>query len=243
MPDAKHTHSERRAVIMAGGEGTRLRPFTQTIPKPLLPLGRKPIAQIIVERLRDCGITEITMTLGYAAELIRAFFQTGSQFGVRVSYFQEPSRMGTAGCLAHIPELRVAPFLVSNGDILTDLDYCAFLQEHEASDAVLSVATRSENVAIPYGVLRLDGARVLGVEEKPCMNYCFNAGIYAVSTTCLGLIPTDRPFDMTDLINALLAAGHAVRSVPLEGLWFDLARVDDFEKALAQIEKTHPHLL
>jgi NDP-mannose synthase len=228
---------------MAGGEGTRLRPFTQTIPKPLLPLGRKPIAQIIVERLRDCGITEITMTLGYAAELIRAFFQTGSQFGVNVKYFHEPTKMGTAGCLAHIPELREVPFLVSNGDILTDLDYCAFLAEHEQSDAALTVATRRENVLIPYGVLQLDGSRVLGVEEKPRMDYCFNAGVYAVSPQCLELVPADRAFDMTDLSNSLLKSGKEVRSVRLEGLWFDLARVDDFEKALAQIEQTHPHLL
>ena len=243
MPEMDKNKSVRRAVIMAGGEGTRLRPFTQTIPKPLLPLGRKPIAQIIVERLRDCGITEITMTLGYAAELIRAFFQSGSQFGVNVSYFHEPTRMGTAGCLAHIPEIREAPFLVSNGDILTDLDYSAFLDEHTASGAALTLATRREQVIIPYGVLKLDGDRILSVEEKPCMEYCFNAGLYAISPEALGHIPQDRPFDMTDLINALLAAGQSVRNVPLEGLWFDLARVDDFEKALAQIEKTHAHLL
>lgn len=243
MPDAKASKSTRRAVVMAGGEGTRLRPFTQTIPKPLLPLGRKPIAQIIVERLRECGITDITMTLGYAAELIRAFFQNGAQFGVKVSYFHEPTKMGTAGCLAHIPELRDAPFLVSNGDILTDLDYCAFLDSHAASGAALSLATRREQITIPYGVLKLEGDRILGVEEKPNMDYCFNAGVYAVSPVALKLIPPDRPFDMTDLVNALLAAGQHVRNVPLNGLWFDLARVDDFEKALAQLEQTHPHLL
>jgi NDP-sugar pyrophosphorylase family protein len=232
-----------RAVIMAGGEGTRLRPFTQTIPKPLLPLGRKPIAQISVERLRECGITEITMTLGYAAELIRAFFQLGAQFGVRVSYYHEPTKMGTAGCLAHIPELREAPFLVSNGDILTDLDYCQFLEEHIASGAALTLATRREQMTIPYGVLKLDGERILGVEEKPAIDYTFNAGIYAVSPSALQLIPREGVFDMTDLVNALLADSQVVRSVPLAGLWFDLARVDDFDKALAQIERSHPHLL
>jgi NDP-sugar pyrophosphorylase family protein len=154
----------RRAVIMAGGEGTRLRPFTHTIPKPLLPLGRKPIAQIIVERLRECGIRDITMTLGYAAELIQAFFQNGSQFGVNVSYFLEPSKLGTAGCLAHIPALRETPFLVTNGDILTDLDYCEFLDAHIDSGATLTVASRREKTSIPYGVLKLDGSRIISVE-------------------------------------------------------------------------------
>lgn len=238
-----------RAVIMAGGEGTRLRPFTRSIPKPLLPIGRKPVAQIIVERLRDCGISDIIMTLEYGADLIRAYFQDGSQFGVRITYFHEPRKMGTAGCLPHVPGLAGEdgePFLVTNGDILTDLDYAALLQGHRQSGAAMSVATRRGEIAIPYGVLQLDRERILGVEEKPTMTYTFNAGVYALSPGALTYVPAapdTPPFPMTDLITALVAAGEPVRAYPVNGLWFDLARVDDFEKALAELERTHPELL
>src|SRR5688500_4640745 len=117
---------------MAGGEGTRLRPFTHTIPKPLLPIGRKPVAQLIIERLASHGFSEIIMSLGYAADLIRAYFQDGSRFGVKITYYEERERLGTAGCLAHLPQLRDEPFLVTNGDLLTDLDYRAMLDNHVA---------------------------------------------------------------------------------------------------------------
>jgi NDP-sugar pyrophosphorylase family protein len=231
-----------RAVIMAGGEGARLRPFTYSIPKPLLPIGRKPIAQIIVERLRECGICDIVMSVNYGADLIRAFFQDGSQFGVRISYYQEAQRLGTAGCLAHIPGLRDGPLLVTNGDILTVTDYARFVRDHGESGAALTVATRRETMTIPYGVLELDGDTVRSVEEKPTMAYCFSAGIYALSPTALELVPADRAFDMTDLVNALAVAGNRVRAAQLEGVWYDLARAGDFDRALAEIEKAAPEL-
>jgi len=226
-----------KAVIMAGGEGTRLRPFTQTIPKPLLPIGRKPIAQIIVERLRDVGITDITMTVGYAAELIKAFFQDGSQFGVSIRYYHEARKMGTAGCLPHLHHIGESSFVVTNGDIFTDLDYRRFLEEHTASGAAMSVATRCDQVSIPYGVLRLDGERIISVEEKPTLDICFNAGIYALSAECLGHIPTEGVFDMTDLIQKLLSTNGHVRPVPITGRWYDLAKVDDFDRALSDLEE------
>jgi NDP-sugar pyrophosphorylase family protein len=232
-----------RAVIMAGGEGTRLRPFTHTIPKPLLPIGRKPIGQIIVERLRDHGFNDIIMSVGYAADLIRAFFQDGSQFGTKISYFHETEKLGTAGCLARIPQLRESVFLVTNGDILTDLDYRLLLNTHTQSKSLLSVVTRSESVTIPYGVLKLDGDLVLGVEEKPKFAYHFNAGIYACSPDALDLVPPDRASDMTDLINNLQAHKNQVRSHPLAGLWYDLARVTDFEKALEELEAKYPQFI
>jgi mannose-1-phosphate guanylyltransferase len=231
-----------RAVIMAGGEGTRLRPFTYTIPKPLLPIGRKPIAQIIVERLRACGIVDITMSVSYGADLIRAFFQDGSLFGVRITYFQEDERLGTAGCLAHIPNLRNGNLLVTNGDILTQTDYAAFVRDHEKSGAALTVATRSEEMTIPYGVLRVEAGAVRGVDEKPTMRYCFSAGVYALSERALDLIPATGRYDMTDLINAAAGAGVPVRACELGGLWYDLARTADFDRALAEIEKEAPEL-
>ena len=230
-----------RAVIMAGGEGTRLRPFTHSIPKPLLPIGRKPIAQIIIERLRDCGILHITMAVNYGAELIRAYFGHGTQFGVQLDYYHEPRKLGTAGALAQIIKPDDEPFLVTNGDILTVLDYGAFLQNHVAAKAAMTVATRNDTMTIPYGVLRFNAdGNVEGVTEKPSTNYIFSAGIYALAPSVVAHIPHEQPLDMTDLINTLAATGEVVRAHPIEGLWFDLANVDDFEKALAELEQNDP---
>ena len=247
MGDAGNSHP-MRAVIMAGGEGTRLRPFTRNIPKPLLPVGRRPVGQIIVERLRDLGFDHATLTLEYNAELLKAFFQDGAQFGLAIDYYHEPRKMGTAGCLAHVPGLRGAgPFLVTNGDVLTDLDYAAMLAGHAASGAAMTVATRRGAVAIPYGVLKLDNAgTIASVDEKPTLDYVFNAGVYALGDEALAFVPDAPdapPLPMTDLIQALVAAGRTVRAHPVEGLWFDLARVDDFEAANAELERVKPEWL
>lgn len=232
-----------RVVIMAGGEGTRLRPFTHTIPKPLLPIGRKPVAQLIIERLQSHGITEIIMSVGYAADLIRAYFQDGSRFGVSITYFEETEKLGTAGCLAHLPQLAQGPFLVTNGDLLTDLDYRDLLARHTATGAALTVATRTQTVALPYGVLEVENppdgapARVLGVREKPVHAYTCNAGIYALSPHALRHVPAEGRSDMTDLIQKLISSGDVVSSYPVSGYWFDLAQTDDFDRALQKLEE------
>lgn len=231
------------AVIMAGGEGRRLRPFTYSIPKPLLPVGRRPIAEIIVRRLRKCGIDDIILALGYGADLIRAFFQDGGQFGVRIRYYQEETQLGTAGCLAHIPELANEHFLVTNGDVITDLDYAAFMERHNASRAALSVGIRHEEISIPYGVLDMKDGAVLKVTEKPTHRYCFNAGIYGVSPAAIPHIPQDTFFDMTDVINSLIASGDRVRAEEIGGFWFDLAKAADFERAAEELEGKYPMFL
>ena len=228
---------------MAGGEGTRLRPFTHTIPKPLLPIGRKPVAQLIIERLESHGFSEIIMSVGYAAELIRAYFQDGRRFGVKISYFEEREKLGTAGCLAHLPALREEPFLVTNGDLLADLDYRDLFGRHQESGAALTVTTREQSVALPYGVLEVaerDGAgpsRVTGVREKPTHRYICNAGIYALAPRAVEHVPAAGASDMTDLIQKLMDAGDVVNSYPLQGYWFDLAEAQDFDRALQKLEE------
>lgn len=222
---------------MAGGEGTRLRPFTHTIPKPLLPIGRKPVAQMIIERLAEHGFTDIVMSLGYAADLIRAYFQDGRRFGVNITYYEEKQKLGTAGCLAHLPELRGEAFLVTNGDLLTNLDYSDLLQCHAASGASLTVATRTETVSLPYGVLHLEDGAVTGVQEKPVHTYACNAGIYALSPSVIDLVPPDTPSDMTDLISKLLQQGQSVRPYEVSGYWFDLAEARDFDRAIETLGK------
>jgi NDP-sugar pyrophosphorylase family protein len=231
------------AVVMAGGEGKRLRPFTNSIPKPLLPIGRKPVAQVIIERLRDAGFREIIMSLEYGADLIRAYFRDGNQFGVNIDYFVEPVKLGTAGCLSRISRLQSSPFLVTNGDILTDLDYRALLEAHAASGAPLTLAVRRQELPIPYGVVRVAGGLAESIEEKPRFDYWINAGVYALSTEALGHIPGSGPFDMTDLASALIAAGHPVRVHEISGLWFDLATADDFERAIEDLARRAPQLI
>lgn len=226
-----------RAVIMAGGEGTRLRPFTHTIPKPLLPIGRKPVAQLIIERLAEHGFTDIIMSLGYAADLIRAYFQDGRRFGVNISYYEETERLGTAGCLAHLPELRESPFLVTNGDLLTDLNYSDLLEQHKKSGAALTVAVREQTINLPYGVLSLQDGHVTGVQEKPVHSYACNAGIYVLSPDVLDLVPPQGASDMTDLISRLLDQRKIVMPYHVTGFWFDLAQARDFDKALETLEK------
>lgn len=222
---------------MAGGQGARLRPFTHTIPKPLLPIGRKPVAQLIIERLAEHGFTEITMSLGYAADLIRAYFQDGQRFGVQITYFEEAEKLGTAGCLSHLPELREEAFLVTNGDLLTDLNYTELLSTHKRSGADITVATQTQVVSLPYGVLQLEDDRVTGVQEKPVHTYTCNAGIYAISPSALSLVPAEGPFDMTDLICSALKQGQTVRTYNISGYWFDLAQAQDFDRAIASLEE------
>ena len=231
------------AVIMAGGEGKRLRPFTNSIPKPLLPIGRKPIAQLIIERLRAAGFGEIIMSLEYGADLIRAYFRDGSQFGVRIDYFLEPVKLGTAGCLSRIPRLRSSPFLVTNGDILTDLDYRALLASHSASGAPLTLAVRRQELPIPYGVVHVSEGRAVSIEEKPRFDYWINAGVYALSPEALSHIPATGAFDMTDLATALMSAGRPVPVHEITGLWFDLATADDFERAIEDLARRAPEII
>jgi mannose-1-phosphate guanylyltransferase len=233
------------AVIMAGGEGTRLRPFTHVIPKPLLPIGRRPVAHVIVDRLAHFGIRDVVMTLEYGAPLIQAYFRDGSQFGVRLSYYQEPKKRGTAGALRDIGILvgRKESFLVTNGDVLTDLDYRGFLQRHGASGAAMTVATWAERITVRYGVMEVEAGEVRGVQEKPVLSFPVNAGVYAVHPRLLKLIPEDQEFPMTDLINAALGVGERVRAEPIPGLWFDLSCTGDFEKAATRLEAEWPEVL
>lgn len=229
-----------RALIMAGGEGTRLRPFTHTIPKPLLPIGRKPIAQIIIERLRSHGITDITMSLGYASEMIQAYFQDGSRFGVNLSYYVETEKLGTAGCLGKISEFHSGePFLVTNGDIISDVDYTDLISEHKKSASDMTVTVRQENVDIPYGVINIKGESIVSVDEKPALTYLFNAGIYVVNPRTVTECEISGKIDMTDVINTVLRQGKTVRPYKLEGVWIDLARVQDFDKVLENIDLTN----
>jgi NDP-sugar pyrophosphorylase family protein len=237
----------RRAVILAGGRGSRLAPYTTVLPKPLLPVGDRAILDIVVHQLRRAGFDELTIAVGHLAHLIAAVFGDGSAHDVKIEYHMERTPRGTAGPLATIDGLDET-FLMLNGDVLTTLDFRAFVRAHRESGNALTIATHRRDVNIDYGVLHTDGnagstERVVGYDEKPTLSYTVSMGVYALEPSVREHIPADAPFDLPDLVQALLAAGEPVGSHPYDGYWLDIGRHDDYEQAIAEFDDLLPRLL
>lgn len=223
-----------KAVILAGGEGARLRPLTYSIPKPLLPIGRKPILEIIIERLQNHGFTDIILNVGYKAELIEAYFRDGSSLDVKITYFQEDKPFGTVGPVKLIEHLLDnQPFITMNGDLLTDLDFGEMYNAHVDELAELTMATKIYNVRLPYGIVSKQDSKIVSITEKPELEFLINAGIYVVSPSALDIIPKDESFDMTDLIQMLINQGRRVKTYYIDGEWQDLGTMESYEEANA----------
>jgi NDP-mannose synthase len=223
-----------RAVILAGGKGVRLRPFTVNFPKPLMPLGDDPILEVLIKRLVAFGITDVTLTLGHLAELVKAYFHTHNRLTtqVRLRYVEEDEPTGTAGSLASVPDLDET-FLVMNGDLLTDLDFDVLVSFHRRQGAALTIATHRRNVNVDYGVLEADEKnQVIGYKEKPELSYDVSMGIYVYEPSVLKFIAPGKYLDFPDLVLMLIAAGEKVCAMPSDCLWLDIGRPDDY--ALAQ---------
>ena len=228
----------RRAVILAGGKGTRLGPFTTILPKPLLPVGDRAIVEIIIHQLRERGFTRLTLAVGYLSHLISAVLGDGAAYGVSLDYHLEHVPLGTAGALAGIDGLDEA-FLMMNGDVITTLDYGALMRAHELSGNALTVAVQARTATIDFGVLELDGGdgstqAVVGYHEKPQRDYIVSMGIYVLEPSLLGLIEAGVHLDFPDLVLRALAAGERVGAYRYDGLWLDIGRHDDYERAIAQ---------
>jgi NDP-mannose synthase len=220
----------KKAVILAGGRGTRLAPYTMVFPKPLMPLGETPILEVIVRQLVRCGFADITLAVGHLAQLIESYFGDGERLGVRIRYSREDTALGTAGPLAGITGLD-DPFLVMNGDVLTTLDYGAFLDDHVESGAAASVATFQRTYTVDFGVVQTASDRVVGYVEKPTTVCRVSMGINALSPQVLKRLQPGERLDMPDLLLQLIDAGEVVRAVPFEGRWLDIGRHDDFAAA------------
>ncbi len=220
-----------RAVILAGGVGSRLKPFTFTIPKPLVPIGEMPIIEILIRQLAFRGFDHIIISVGHMAALIRAVCRDGSQWGVRIDYVEEDKPLGTAGGLALVENLGESPFLVVNGDTLTDLDFGAAVQGHER-EAGVTICTTPRQVDIDFGVLEVDdGGRLTAYREKPSLRYLVSMGVYVISPWVVDQhVPSDKRLDMPDLIRDVLAAGHPVQTFDSGAYWLDLGRIDDLER-------------
>jgi NDP-sugar pyrophosphorylase family protein len=236
--------NELHAVILAGGKGVRLRPFTTSLPKPLVPIGDEySILEIVLTQLAHEGFTRATLAIGHLGHLIRAFVGDGRRWGLRVDYADEATPLGTIGPVLHILDRLPEHVLVMNGDILTNLPYGRLLQEHTSSSAPLTIATYEREVKIDFGVLNVDMAKVIGFQEKPSLNYRVSMGVYAVSTQALRRYPVGQPFGFDDLVLDLLSAGQPPSSFSFDGFWLDIGRPDDYDQANEQFQQLRRILL
>jgi NDP-mannose synthase len=237
----------KRAVVLAGGLGMRLRPYTTVLPKPLMPVGDRPILDIIVRQLRHAGFERLTIVTGHLAELIEAFFGDGEKYGIAIDYYREDEPLGTVGALALLDGLD-DDFLVMNGDVLTDLAYGEFLEQHRASGAAASVAAHRREVQVSLGVLQFedegDADRLTGYIEKPTYHYEVSMGVYAFSPRAIEQIEPGVRLDFPDLVLKLLAAGETVRARRSENdYWLDIGRHDDYETAMDEFERMRDRFL
>jgi NDP-sugar pyrophosphorylase family protein len=226
---------ETRAVILAGGRGRRLEPYTSVLPKPLMPIGNRSILEILVSQLADAGFRNLTFCVGYLSHLIQAVLENGPADRVEIDWVKEQTPLGTAGPLRLVAGLD-STFLVMNGDLLTTLDYAALLDHHREHGNMLTIATHRRLVQSDYGVLILDdgdeGQHVVRFDEKPETYMNVSMGIYVMEPDLLGYIPGDEPFDFPDLVQALLHVEAPVGAIVNEGLWLDIGRHEDYEAAV-----------
>jgi NDP-sugar pyrophosphorylase family protein len=225
-----------RAIILAGGKGVRLVPVTEVIPKPLVPLGGKPIMEFVIRQLWRHGFRRITLAVGYMADLIRAYFGDGSKFGVNIDYSYESEPLGTVGPLALINGLDET-FLVMNADVLTDLNYRNLVNFHKTQGGIATIGAYQRQVTIDLGVIKGDGDhRVEGYLEKPTISHLVSMGIYVFDPAILSYIRGNDYLDFPDLVNLLLKEGQQVSYLPHHGYWLDIGRHDDYAQAVEEFE-------
>src|SRR6185437_13161940 len=223
-----------RALVMAGGFGKRLRPFTDRLPKPLLPVGARPLLQRLVEQLHVAGVRRVSITTHFKGELIRDHFRAGEDFGLAIDYLDEDVPLGTAGALALMdpPE---EPLLVINGDILTRLDFRALRKFHAQHQAAMTIGVARYDQQVPYGVVQTCGVAVTAVTEKPVQNFFILAGVYLIASPAWAHLRRGEACDMPELIRRALAADLRVLSYPITEYWLDIGQPRDYERALADV--------
>lgn len=224
-----------QAIVMAGGFGERLKPLTNDIPKPMLPVGDQPLLERTISQLKEVGIRQINISTHFKPKEIESHFGDGRDFGVRINYVCEDRPLGTAGALG-LMETGDIPILLINGDILTSVDFKAMHVFHDEHGADLTVGVRQYDFRVPYGVMECQGANVTSVSEKPQFEFFVNAGIYLLEPNVRRFIPQGEPFDMTDLMKVLIAEGRRVVGFPIIEYWLDIGQLADYEQAQEDIK-------
>ena len=219
-----------KAFILAGGVGKRLRPLTYAIPKPLLPVGEKPVLEILIENLKKQGFDELIISVGYKSWLIKSYFSDGKKWDINITYVNEDKKLGTAGPLKIIENQLTRSIVVVNGDLVTNLDFASLKDFHERQKADITVCTIDHVYNVPYGVIRSDKSLLIGYDEKPKKEVVINAGIYVLSPEVLSFIPDDEYFDMSQLIDILIKEKKKLVTYHFTGEWTDIGCMDDFEK-------------
>jgi NDP-sugar pyrophosphorylase family protein len=232
----------KHAVILAGGQGKRLRPYTVVLPKPLMPIGDYPILEVIIRQLIHHGFSHITLAVNHQAELIKAFFGDGSKWGITINYSLEDQPLGTMGPLKLIHDLP-DNFLVMNGDILTDLNFGAFYSAHVNSNCLFSISSHQREEMIDYGVLDTNNGKLTGFREKPRNTYEVSMGIYMVSKKALEFIPDNTPYGFDQLMLQFLAINQSVAVNSYTGLWLDIGRPDDYIEAIEIFDQLKDKIL
>ena len=224
----------KRAIILAGGKGTRLRPYTVVLPKPLMPVGEYPILEVVIRQLVGHGFNHITIAVNHQAELIKAFFGSGEKWNVKIDYSLEDQPLGTMGPLKLISDLP-EHFLVMNGDVLTDLNYSEFYNEHSSRERLFTISAFAREQKIDYGVLTSDeNGNLSGFLEKPTNSYNVSMGVYMVSRKILKYVPFNQPYGFDSLMLDLLKDKEKVNVRPFSGYWLDIGRPDDYMQAIEE---------
>ena len=217
-------------VIMAGGMGKRLSPYTKERPKPLMNIAGKPILERIIINLAKHGFKEIFLAVYYKSEMLEEFFGDGSSYGVKLNYIKEKSPLGTAGSISLLPNKPKKPFLVMNSDIVTDVNYFGLLDFHKKNKSIVTMCLKDFSVEVPYGVVQTNNNKILKIKEKPILTYKVNAGIYVLSPKATNYIPSNEYFDMTELFEILIKNKHKTSAFPIFENWADIANIEDLRK-------------
>ena len=231
-----------KAVLLAGGKGRRLYPYTTVLPKPLMPLGDMPILEIIINQLKTAGITEIIMSVGHLANLIMAYFGDGEQWGIPITYSIEHEALGTAGPLKLVEGLN-DDILFMNGDVLTTINYNKFIEFHKKEKAIFTVASFERDSKIDFGVLKIDNGNIIDYIEKPVYEFKVSMGIYCINASGLDYIEKNKYLDVPDLILMMIKDKKIVKSYTEDCMWLDIGRVDDYENATKIFEENKSKFL
>lgn len=232
-----------RAVILAGGQGTRLEPYTTVLPKPLMPLGEYPIMEVLIRQLQHYGIIRVTIAVGYLSHLIRAYFEDGSRFGLEIDYSLEEKPLGTAGPISLVSGLD-RTFLVMNGDLLTTLDYRELIEYHRRSEAALTVALHTVEYQLPLGYVECDeNNAITDYIEKPTHRYAVSMGLYVAEPLVLDYLAPNEHLDIPELVHRLIENDQKVVGYPNDAFWLDIGRHEEYQKALDLFEDMKVELL